>query len=148
MTLKPCQSNTHLKHSSTSFSASWLEKIRKIQRKAFWAIHSTSQKFLPKDCKRIVGRLSTRQLKGAEKLARCPEWHLIYWKNWCTDCTQMSKGTFKMKLSFGFFSFFVFIVKSKNEFQVPISIFNKSWKMNFCSFFYEIFYVSNHSSNQ
>ena len=59
---------------------SWLEKIRKIQRKAFWAIHSATREFLPKDYKRIVGRLSTRQLKGAEKLARCPESNLIYWK--------------------------------------------------------------------
>ena len=47
-----------------------------------------------------------------------------------------------------FFSFFVFIIKSKNEFQIPISIFNKNWKMNFCSFFHEIFFAPKHSSDQ
>ena len=63
-----------------------------------------------------------------------------------------SKGTFdfcfKMKYSFDFFSFFVLIIKLKNEFQIPILTFNKHWKMNFCSFFYESFSVPKHSSDQ
>ena len=44
-----------------------------------------------------------------------------------------------MKWNFEFSSFFIFIIKLKNEIPIPISIFNKNWKMNFCSFFYEIF---------
>ena len=55
---------------------------------------------------------------------------------------------FKMKQNFDFFWFFVFIIKSKNEFQISISIFNKNRKMSFCSFFYEIFSVPEHSSDQ
>ena len=63
-----------------------------------------------------------------------------------------SKGTFgfcfKMKLEFEFFLFFVFIIKLKNEFQIINLIFNKNWKMNFCSFIYEIFSSPKHSSDQ
>ena len=63
-----------------------------------------------------------------------------------------SNGTFdfcfKMKKNLDFFLFYVFVIKSKNEFQISISIFNKVRKMNFCLFFYEIFSVSEQSSDQ
>ena len=51
-----------------------------------------------------------------------------------------SKGTFdfcfKTKLNFEFFSVSVFIIKSKNNFQIRISIFNKIWKLNFMFIFF------------
>ena len=58
---------------------------------------------------------------------------------------QKGHSIFVLKLNrvlIFFFSFFVFIIKSKNKFEVPISIFNKNWKMNFCSFFHEIFFCA------
>ena len=47
---------------------------------------------------------------------------------------------------FWFFSFFFFSIKSKKESQIPISIFNKNWKKNFCSFFHEIVSAPNITS--
>ena len=69
---------------------------------------------------------------------------------WCKN--PWVKRTFdfcsKKKWNFEFFSFIVFIIKSKNEFQILISIFTKNWKMNVCLIFYEIFSVLKHSSDK
>ena len=53
----------------------------------------------------------------------------------CSYIIRGSKGTFnfrfEMELNFAIFSFFTFVIKSKNEFQISFSIFNKNRKMNF-----------------
>ena len=48
----------------------------------------------------------------------------------------------KIKQNFEFFSFFVFIIELKNEFQIPISIFNKNWKMDFYLVFLRNFFCA------
>ena len=55
---------------------------------------------------------------------------------------------FSNEIEIWVFSFFVFIIKLKNEFQIPTLVFSKNWNMNFCSFFYEIFSVPKHTSDQ
>ena len=41
-----------------------------------------------------------------------------------------------------FLLLFVFIIKLKDELQIQISIFNKNWKINFCSFFSKNFFCT------
>ena len=53
-----------------------------------------------------------------------------------------------MTLNCEIFSVFVFIIKSKNKFQIRISIFNKNWKMNFVVCFLRDFFFAESFSDQ